>query len=52
VVWCETASLALASTLERIAGTVELISVPVRRQGRSFDYALYRVVRTSPSQSE
>ena len=42
VVWCETASPELASTLERIAGTVELISVPVTRQGRSFDYALYR----------
>ncbi len=41
VVWCESASPDLASTLERIAGTVELISVPVTRQGRSFDYALY-----------
>lgn len=47
VVWCETASAELASTLERIAGRVELISVPVARQGRSFDYALYRVVRTT-----
>lgn len=42
VVWCEAESPALASTLERIAGRVELISVPVTRQGRSFDYALYR----------
>lgn len=42
VVWCETTSPELAATLERIAGTVELISVPVNREGRSFEYALYR----------
>ena len=42
VVWCETESPELAATLERIADTVELITVPVTRQGRSFDYALYR----------
>ena len=42
VVWCEEASPGLASTLERIAGSVELITVPVTRQGRRFDYALYR----------
>ncbi len=41
VVWCETASPQLASTLQRIAGAAELISVPVTREGRSFDYALY-----------
>ncbi len=45
VVWCETASQELASTLQRVAGSVEQISVPVTRQGRSFDYALYRVAR-------
>ena len=43
VVWCETESPALASTLKRIAGAVELIRVPVTRQGHSFAYALYRV---------
>lgn len=42
VIWCETESPALASTLGRIAGKVELLSVPVTRQGRTFDYALYR----------
>ena len=41
VVWCETASPDLASTLDRIAGAVELITVPVTRQGRSLAYALY-----------
>jgi spermidine synthase len=40
-IWCETASPELAATLTRITGTVELISVPVTRQGRSFEYALY-----------
>jgi spermidine synthase len=47
VVWCETASPELATTLGRVAGRAELISVPVTRQGRSFDYALYRVVRSA-----
>lgn len=41
VVWCEAETPELASTLERVAGAVELLSVPVTRQGRSFDYALY-----------
>lgn len=45
VVWCETASPALASTLEALAGDVELLEVPVTREGRSFSYALYRVRR-------
>ena len=44
VVWCESESPELASTLEQIAGRVELITVPVARQGHTFDYALYRVV--------
>jgi spermidine synthase len=41
VVWCETESPQLASTLKRIAGAVELITIPVTRHGRSFAYALY-----------
>ena len=41
VVWCETASPDLEITLGRIAGAVEVITVPVAREGRSFDYALY-----------
>ncbi len=45
VVWCETASPALADTLRALAGEVELIEVPVTREGRSFSYALYRVRR-------
>ncbi len=42
VVWCETESPDLEITLRRVAGGVELITVPVTRQGRTFDYALYR----------
>lgn len=43
VIWCETASPELEITLDRLAGRVELITVPVNRDGRTFDYALYRV---------
>ncbi len=42
LIWCETASPELAATLARVAGRVELISVGVNRQGRSFDYAIYQ----------
>lgn len=45
VIWCETASPDLEITLRRIAGSVELITVPVKREGRTFDYALYRASR-------
>ena len=45
VIWCEQASPDLAITLNRLAGHVEEILIPVTREGRSFDYALYRVVR-------
>lgn len=45
VVWCEAVSPDLEITLRRIAGGVELISVPVTREGRSFSYALYRATR-------
>lgn len=42
VIWCETASPELEITLKRLAGQVELICVPVSRDGHEFDYALYR----------
>lgn len=42
VIWCETASPDLEIVLRRVAARVELISVPVTREGHSFDYALYR----------
>jgi Spermidine synthase len=45
VIWCEQASPELAITLNRLARNVEEILVPVTREGRSFEYALYRVVR-------
>ncbi|WP_098460790.1 spermidine synthase [Propionicimonas paludicola] len=44
VIWCEQASPDLEITLRRLTGQVELILVPVSREGRSFDYALYRAV--------
>lgn len=42
VIWCETASPDLEITLRRLAGQVELICVPVSRDGHEFNYALYR----------
>jgi spermidine synthase len=42
VIWCETASPDLEVTLRRVAASVELITVPVTREGHDFDYALYR----------
>ncbi len=41
VIWCETASPALEITLNRVAATTDLLSVPVSRDGHDFDYALY-----------
>ena len=52
VVWCETESPALASTLERMAAKVDLISVPVTRQGHVFTYALYRAHRAHRADAE
>ncbi|HOC13836.1 MAG TPA: hypothetical protein PLL50_11905 [Propionicimonas sp.] len=40
VIWCEAESPELATTLRRMA-EVQLVTVPVNREGRSFDYALY-----------
>lgn len=48
VIWCETASPDLEVTLRRIAAEVAAITVPVSREGREFEYALYRV--TAPTQ--
>ena len=42
VIWCEEASARLAQRLRRVAGGVELIPIPVTREGRSLEYALYR----------
>jgi spermidine synthase len=42
VIWCETASPDLELTLRRVAHTVEVITVPVAREGRTFDYVLYQ----------
>lgn len=42
VVWCEQASPDLEITLRRLTGGVELIGVPVIREGRAFEYALYQ----------
>lgn len=43
VIWCDQVSSELEATLRQLVDSVELISVPVTRDGRSFDYALYRV---------
>ncbi len=45
LVWCETASPELELELRRLTAAVELISVPVNRQGHSFDYAIYVATR-------
>jgi len=44
VIWCEQASPDLEITLRRLTRRVEPILVPVTREGRSFDYALYRAI--------
>lgn len=50
VIWCETASPDLEVTLRRLAPEVAAITVPVSREGREFEYALYRVT-APPSRS-
>ena len=42
VIWCETASPDLEIKLRRMAASVDVITVPVSREGREFEYALYR----------
>lgn len=44
VIWCETASPELRARLETMA-PVEVIEVPVSREGRRLDYVLYRARR-------
>jgi len=44
VIWCDQTSPDLEVTLRRLTPQVELILVPVTREGRSFDYALYRAI--------
>lgn len=46
VIWCETASPELERTLRRLSRRVDVIEVPVSREGRSFSYALYRVTQS------
>lgn len=45
VIWCETASPELELTLRSLSSHVDVIAVPVDREGRSFSYALYRATR-------
>jgi spermidine synthase len=40
-IWSASASAELESTLRRVAGSVEVVTLPVRREGREFDYVLY-----------
>lgn len=47
LVWCETASPPLELALRRISPVVEVIEIPVARQGRTFAYTLYRAVTGS-----
>lgn len=44
-VWCEAASPDLEMTLRGLALVVDVLSVPVTRQGREFSYVLYRARR-------
>ena len=44
VIWCEQASPDLEITLRRLTKSVQLIPIPVTREGRSFEYALYRAL--------
>ena len=45
VVWCESASPDLQATLRCLCEPVDVLSVPVTRQGREFRYVLYRARR-------
>ena len=42
VVWCEAPSPGLLATLRTLDPDAEELLIPVEREGRSFDYALYR----------
>jgi spermidine synthase len=45
LVWCEERSPALWATLRELDADASEIGVPIEREGRHFDYALYRAVR-------
>lgn len=45
VIWCESASPQLEHTLRSLSSRVDVIEIPVSREGRSFSYALYRATR-------
>ena len=49
LIWCETASPPLELALNRVAGPVATIDIPVAREGREFSYTLYRVSAPKPS---
>lgn len=40
-IWSASASSELKSRLRQVAGAVEVVTLPVHREGRSFDYVLY-----------
>jgi spermidine synthase len=40
-IWSASASPELESRLRRVAGSVDVLSLPVHREGRDFDYVLY-----------
>ncbi len=44
LVWCETASPPLEVALRRVAAALEIIEIPVAREGREFSYTLYRAI--------
>ncbi len=46
LIWCEAPSPSLHATLQRLDAAASEIIVSVRREGRSFDYALYRASAT------
>lgn len=45
VIWCEAPSTDLSERLRALAGEVVVHTVPVAREGREFEYVLYRVRR-------
>jgi spermidine synthase len=40
-IWSASASPELESRLRAVAGSVEVVTLPIRREGRTFDYVLY-----------
>lgn len=48
LIWCEEPSPELLATLSRLVAEASEIIVPIEREGRRFDYALYRASVLSP----